>query len=155
MKLEDMEEGKDATGQVWPGQRCKSKRCAGHRMVVGYSVDDEVWAMVAGEHNILCLACFDARAQALGVPYEVTVFGPLRWFEFDEALDAVRWTEPERDLLELLHEHWRHGRDGVFELGAAQRLRALGLVQHASSTGRWILSDAGVWVVEQMRGQDA
>lgn len=74
--------GRDATGLVWRYERCKSKRCEGLRVTVGFSVSDEVWRDVVGdEDTVLCLSCFDIMAQRKGVKYKVLGLHPVSWWE--------------------------------------------------------------------------
>jgi len=63
--------GQDTTGLSWPGERCRSSRCAGLRNVVGFNVDDGIWEKVVGRDTVVCLPCFDIMAQQKGIPYEV------------------------------------------------------------------------------------
>ena len=75
-----LEDGQDAVGLPWRYERCKSNRCAGRRVTVGFSVSDEVWEAVVGDANtILCLTCFDEMAQRKGIEYEVLGLHPVSW----------------------------------------------------------------------------
>lgn len=67
----------------WLGEWCKG---CDRRVVVGFSVPDEDWeAVVGGEFNILCLACFDERAEAKGVRYTVLdTVRPIAWWEWED-----------------------------------------------------------------------
>lgn len=67
----------------WLGEWCK--RC-NRRNVVGFDVSDEDWAAVVGEETVWCLACFDERAEQLGVRYVLrSHVRPIAWHE---------WTRP-------------------------------------------------------------
>lgn len=75
-----LEDGKDALGLEWPYERCKSSRCCGRRVNVGFIVDDDVWKQVVGNPDtIVCLTCFDEMAQEKGLKYEIRDVSPVTW----------------------------------------------------------------------------
>ena len=75
-----LEDGKDGLGLPWVYERCKSSRCRGRRVTVGFLVSDHDWkAVTGGVERVLCLTCFDEMAQAQKVPYEVLSLAPTSW----------------------------------------------------------------------------
>lgn len=75
-----LDDGKDDLGLPWLAERCKSDRCKGRRVTVGFSVSDEDWKAVVGEtESILCLSCFDEIAQMRGVTYTILGLFPVTW----------------------------------------------------------------------------
>lgn len=78
--LKDLPVGVDDLGLPYLGERCKTARCRGRRLVVGYSVDDATWEAVVGKDgpHIVCIACFDEMAQIRGVSYEAFLLDTLR-----------------------------------------------------------------------------
>lgn len=84
--IHDLPPGMSRTGDgwaVWPFERCKSPECRGRRVTVGFEVSDEDWeAVMKGEpENIVCLTCFDERAQEKGVRYTLAGVHPTAWFD--------------------------------------------------------------------------
>lgn len=75
-----LEDGKDGSGLPWRYERCKSSRCLGRRVTVGFQVSDEAWeAVTGGSERVLCLSCFDEMAQRKGIEYEVLGLHPVTW----------------------------------------------------------------------------
>lgn len=62
---------------------CKSPRCRGARVGVGFSAPDDLWEAVMGDQpeNVVCYSCFDMRAQAKDIRYDVGTidFWPVSW----------------------------------------------------------------------------
>jgi len=71
----------------WRGEVCKN---CGRRNVIGFVVDDEVWADVTvgfpfppDAAPVLCPACFDELAEARGVRYEFKAVYPVTWNDWE------------------------------------------------------------------------
>lgn len=82
LSIEELQlaDGKDALGMEWPYERCKSSRCCGRRVNVGFVVSDEDWEAVVGNPGtILCLTCFDEMAQEKGIEYKVIETAVVTW----------------------------------------------------------------------------
>lgn len=79
-----LEDGRDTHGP-WVYERCKSTKCRGRRVNVGFLVSDEDWLAITGQDgSILCLTCFDEMAQTKGIRYEILEVHPIRWHEEEE-----------------------------------------------------------------------
>lgn len=77
-----LEDRRDGSGLPWAWERCKSSRCRGARVTVGFLVSDEAWrAVTGGAERVLCLSCFDEMAQQRGIRYEVLLVAPVGWWE--------------------------------------------------------------------------
>ena len=63
----------------WQGEICK--RCL-RANVVGFVVEDRVWADVASSYQVLCPACFDEIARAAKIPYRFLELYPVSWNTF-------------------------------------------------------------------------
>jgi hypothetical protein len=74
----------------WPYERCKSERCDGRRITVGFAVSDEDWRAVrGGDERCRCLTCFDEEAQAKGVRYRLLALHPVTWHGSGVERDGV------------------------------------------------------------------
>jgi len=73
---------RDGSGMAWAYERCKSSRCRGARVTVGFLVPDDAWeAVTGGAGRVLCLSCFDEMAQARGIRYQAEVMPPVAWWD--------------------------------------------------------------------------
>lgn len=67
----------------WVCEWCK--RCD-RRIVVGFSVADDVWNAVTGDPNTCwCTTCFDEEAQRNRIPYTFAGVYPVSWNEGEKA----------------------------------------------------------------------
>lgn len=57
----------------WFGRRFGCQTCEDcyrtGRSSVWFGVPDDVWHLLRGDRHVLCLTCFDQRAQARGIDY--------------------------------------------------------------------------------------
>ena len=84
----ELKYSKDRYKLTWLYERCKSEKCMGRRVNIGFLVPDDIWNKVAPQDiNVLCLACFDEYAQQRSVKYKDTlkVFSPITWEDGSEA----------------------------------------------------------------------
>ena len=65
--------------EEWLAETCKTAKCNGRRVNVGFLVSDEDWERVVGEGTVWCLTCFDEEAQRKGVDYEILETCAVTW----------------------------------------------------------------------------
>jgi hypothetical protein len=67
------------------------------RSAVWFHVPDDLWDTVRGTRHVLCLTCFDRRAERLGVDYsgDVTIQGRSSWLACGVAMQALERRQAE------------------------------------------------------------